>query len=146
MMPKVDARVSLAGGRGAENGSTESNAIEFTAAEHVEIGHALNIAGVADDDVPDGGNAGDDRTEESRSPVRVLTSSPSCPYIAPIEEEAGARGRDPSISGNVVVLEDFNYSRLGNRFVTLSRSLSLGFCCKSKLVSSLLPLWPSSVT
>ncbi|CAN0085914.1 unnamed protein product, partial [Ectocarpus sp. 4 AP-2014] len=69
------------------------------------------------------------------------TFSSSCPFVIPPEEEGhersgrGGDGENTSAPGNVVVVTDFNYCRLGNRFISMSRSLSLGYCCKSKLVS-----------
>ena len=81
--------------------------------------------------------ADDGEAEQGVGPPQSL----SCPYIIPAEEEAEARGRDASISGNLLVVSDFKMARMGNRFVALSRSLSLGFCCKSKLVSTTV-LWP----
>ncbi|CAM9921042.1 unnamed protein product [Ectocarpus sp. 12 AP-2014] len=85
------------------------------------------------------GTRGERRGGKRRLPVVPFSSS--CPYAIPAEEEAhekSGRGGDDgntSAPGNVVVVTDFNYCRLGNRFISMSRSLSLGYCCKSRLVS-----------
>ena len=90
---------------------------------------------VTDSAVSDCG-AGDGDAAPSLRAGQVPPSSTDCPYIIPTEEGAGTRGRDASIPGSVIVVKDFNYARLGNRFVALGHSLSLGFCCKSNLVST----------
>lgn len=68
----------------------------------------------------------------------VFSPSPGCPYVIRTEEEADARGRNASISGNVLVVRDVKSGRLGNHFLAISLALSLGFCCRSKLVSTVL--------
>lgn len=116
----------------------EINAIEFSVVKRVEVDHAVASTEVkADDDANgDAGDAGEGGTRHTLSPAQSVPSGLHCPYGISSAEEANAKGRDTSISGNVLVLEDFDYGRLGNRFVALSRSVSLGFCCKSKLVST----------
>ena len=66
----------------------------------------------------------------------VASPSSSCPYIIPTQEEADARSSDLYYYGNVLVVDSFNYGRMGNRFLTLNKNLSVGYCCKSKLVSA----------
>ncbi|CAB1107139.1 unnamed protein product [Ectocarpus sp. CCAP 1310/34] len=79
------------------------------------------------------GTRGEGRGGKRRLPVVPFSSS--CPYAIPSEEEARERSGNTSAPGNVVVVTDFNYCRLGNRFTSMSRSLSLGYCCKSRLLS-----------
>ncbi|CAM9816417.1 unnamed protein product, partial [Scytosiphon promiscuus] len=43
--------------------------------------------------------------------------------------------RSAAETNNVLTVTNFNYSRLGNRFISLARNLGLGYCCKSRLVS-----------
>ncbi|CAN0058419.1 unnamed protein product [Ectocarpus sp. 6 AP-2014] len=85
------------------------------------------------------GTRGEGRGGKRRLPIAPFSSS--CPYAIPAEEEQhersdrGGDGANTSVPGNVVVVTDFDYCRLGNRFISMSRSLSLGYCCKSRLVS-----------
>ncbi|CBJ33259.1 hypothetical protein Esi_0450_0011 [Ectocarpus siliculosus] len=85
------------------------------------------------------GTRGEDRGGKRRLPIAPFSSS--CPYAILAEEEGhersdrGGDGGNTSAPGNVVVVTDFNYCRLGNRFLSMGRSLSLGYCCKSRLVS-----------
>ncbi|CAM9229439.1 unnamed protein product [Ectocarpus sp. 12 AP-2014] len=85
------------------------------------------------------GTRGQGRGGKRRLPVAPFSSS--CPYAIRAEDEGhersgrGGDGGNTSAPGNVVVVTDFNYCRLGNRFISMSRSLSLGYCCKSSLVS-----------
>lgn len=78
--------------------------------------------------------------------VQRFSPNASCPYAISTEEEAYARGRDPAVGGNVLVVKSFDFVfrgghvGIGNYFTTASINLSLGFCCKSKLVSTVLSL------
>eukprot|EP00752_Nemacystus_decipiens_P015176 g13516.t1 len=65
----------------------------------------------------------------------VEHGNPGCPYIISTEGEVDARRRDTFSAGNVLIIEDLRGGRLGNRFLIVSYGLSLGFCCKSRLVS-----------
>ncbi|CAM9239044.1 unnamed protein product [Laminaria digitata] len=58
-----------------------------------------------------------------------------CQYAVQNEEEALARGRDPSVPGTTVNVTNMIAGRLGNHFTIASRYLSLGYCCKAKLVT-----------
>eukprot|EP00903_Cladosiphon_okamuranus_P020100 g18458.t1 len=123
------------GGARVPKRSLESSASSLLTTEHVDFEHAESATEETNHAHADDGDADDARTKRSLGSAQFLPSRPSCPYIIPTEEDADRRGHDASVPGNVLVLQNFNYSRLGNRFVTLSRNLSLGFCCKSKLVS-----------
>ncbi|CAN0089910.1 unnamed protein product [Scytosiphon promiscuus] len=69
--------------------------------------------------------------------TRALESPPfpDCPYVIPTQEEAFARGRDPSIPGNALWVEGIRFGRMGNLVLGLSNVFRLGMCCKSKMVS-----------
>lgn len=58
-----------------------------------------------------------------------------CQYAVEDEEEALAKGLDPSVAGTTINITDLYYGRLGNHFTTASRFLSLGYCCRAKLVT-----------
>ncbi len=108
----------------------------FGVAEHVTIEQAKTNTESTDDDVSEG-RAGDTGAEHGIDPVQVFAPSPSCPYIIPSEEKAYARGRDPYLwRNNVVVVENYKFERMGNHYATASNNLRVGFCCKSKLVST----------
>ncbi|CAM9834683.1 unnamed protein product [Ectocarpus fasciculatus] len=118
-----------AGGQLLQEGEAEQHGIADNR-DVVELDEAANF-----------GMRREGRGGERRLPVAPFDSS--CPYAIPPEEERHERsGRDggggvgtSSMPGNVVVVNDFDYCRLGNRFISMSRSLSLGYCCKSRLVS-----------
>lgn len=96
-----------------QESSIETNDVgsRFSATENMKIEHAVSEEG--------------------------FLSSPNCPYIIPTEQEAHARSRDPyAWRSNELVVKDFDFGRLGNRYMSLARSLRLGFCCKSRLVST----------
>lgn len=63
-------------------------------------------------------------------------SFPDCPYFIPTQEEAFARGRNPSIPGNALRVEEIRLGRMGNLVLALGRALNLGVCCKSKMVNA----------
>lgn len=65
-----------------------------------------------------------------------FVSSPGCPYIISTEEDALAEGRDPDVLGNAVFSDHLNHGRMGNHYKMVSNILRVGFCCKSKLVST----------
>ncbi|CAM9503420.1 unnamed protein product, partial [Ectocarpus fasciculatus] len=58
-----------------------------------------------------------------------------CPYAVQTEKEALSRGHSSTDPGNVFEVTGFGFARLGNHFVALYRTLTLGFCCKSKMVT-----------
>ncbi|CAN0449753.1 unnamed protein product, partial [Ectocarpus sp. 12 AP-2014] len=61
--------------------------------------------------------------------------NPWCPYAVPTEIEAISRGHNSSDPGNVIKVTSFKFARMGNRFIALYRTLTLGYCCKSKMVT-----------
>ncbi|CAM9291812.1 unnamed protein product, partial [Ectocarpus fasciculatus] len=68
---------------------------------------------------------------------RMLEESlnPGCPYAVPTQKEALSRGQRSTDPGNVIDITSFNSGRMGNHFIALYRTLTLGFCCKSKMVT-----------
>eukprot|EP00903_Cladosiphon_okamuranus_P010925 g10319.t1 len=72
-------------------------------------------------------------TARDRDTGPIFPSNPDCPYILRTPQERSSQ-RDPSIPGNFLHVQNFNYGRMGNRFGSLSQNLRLGYCCQSKLV------------
>ena len=47
-----------------------------------------------------------------------------------------APGDDSSIPGNVLLVREIRFGRMGNHLIGMANDFQLGYCCKSKMVSS----------